>query len=149
MTALRGINSTKRRSATYVLRPAEITKMMRRFRKTGTRPEETIGQILAGLGYKYQLHDSNLPGTPDFIFRTRGKVIFAHGCFWHQHGCRITRQPRTNKQYWIQKFARNKSRDLLVRRQLSVLGWRSLVVWECQLRKATLRRRLATFLESS
>jgi DNA mismatch endonuclease (patch repair protein) len=85
------------------------------------------------------------------VFPRLCAVIFVHGCFWHGHHCaRGARVPKANRAYWVAKVARNKTRDGRVRRALKGLGWRSLVVWECELSNSdTLRRRLSRFLSRS
>jgi DNA mismatch endonuclease (patch repair protein) len=101
------------------------------------------------LGFRYRLHASHLPGTPDLAFARLKKAVFVHGCFWHQHSCkRGQRQPKSNRAYWLPKLANNRKRDLLALRRLRSLGWEALVVWECQLGDSTkLERRLVGFLE--
>jgi DNA mismatch endonuclease (patch repair protein) len=119
-------------------------------RSTNTRPELIVRRLLFALGYRYRLHAADLPGRPDIIFRRRRKVIFVHGCFWHQHpdpACTLRRHPKTNVAYWRPKLKRNRDRD---RQRLKVLtegGWGVLVVWECELRdQPTLARRLTALL---
>jgi DNA mismatch endonuclease (patch repair protein) len=84
----------------------------------------------------YRVNDSSLPGQPDISLQRQKIAIFVHGCFWHQHHCkRGARVPKSNKDYWLPKLHRNVTRDKRVRRELHKLGWRSLVIWECQLRE--------------
>ena len=107
---------------------------MSRVRPTGTRPEMAVRRLVHGLGYRYRLHGRRLPGRPDLVFAGRRKVVFVHGCFWHRHpGCRLARTPKTRVDFWRAKLDGNRERDLLKQRQLRDLGWRSLVVWECEL----------------
>ena len=83
-------------------------------RSTGMRPEMTVRQQLHAEGYRYRLHRRDLPGKPELVFPSRRKVIFVHGCFWHQHadpGCRIARRPQSNREYWLPKLERNAARD--------------------------------------
>jgi DNA mismatch endonuclease (patch repair protein) len=95
------------------------------------------------------LHVRELAGCPDLVFPKRRKVIFVHGCFWHRHGtCKNTRWPKSKLDFWRPKLEQNQRRDKINRRTLSRLGWRVLVVWECQL--SELQRtaaRLRAFLE--
>lgn len=90
-----------------------------------------------------------MPGRPDIVFRPRQKVIFVHGCFWHQHrGCKLARQPKSNLSYWLPKLKGNAQRDLRVRRQLTRDAWSCLVVWECEIKnEARLEGRLRTYLK--
>jgi DNA mismatch endonuclease (patch repair protein) len=91
--------------------------------------------MLHRLGYRYRLHASELPGKPDLAFSSRKAVILVHGCFWHQHKkCREGRVPGSRREYWVPKLTRNVERDAEVRSALKKLGWRVLVVWECELK---------------
>jgi DNA mismatch endonuclease (patch repair protein) len=122
---------------------------MRAVKGRGTAPEIAVQKLLSTFGYRFQLHDSKLPGTPDIVFRRRRKVLFVHGCFWHGHRCkRGDRMPKSNTAYWSAKIARNRVRDIKVRRVLNAAGWKVMTVWECQLRKpAALLARIERFLE--
>jgi DNA mismatch endonuclease (patch repair protein) len=127
---------------------AERAAIMRRIRAKDTGPEMAVRRMVHGMGFRYRLHDGDLPGKPDLVFPGRGKVLFVHGCFWHGHGCRAGRnRPSSNRAYWIPKLDRNKARDVANRRRLRALGWDVLAVWECQLKDPDgLRRRVAKFL---
>ena len=94
------------------------------------------------------LHRRDLPGTPDIVLPGRRKAIFVHGCFWHGHGCRCARLPKSRVEYWGPKIAANRARDGRKAAALRREGWSVACVWECQLRKpAALERRLARFLD--
>lgn len=125
---------------------------MRQIKSTDTSVEKTVRKLIHAMGYRYRLHDRKLPGSPDIIFARRRKVIFVHGCFWHQHSnpdCTDSRLPKSNKDYWIPKLTRTQERDQGNQLMLSELGWKHLVIWECELaEKATLQSRLVEFLES-
>lgn len=85
------------------------------------------------MGYRYRLHQKDLPGNPDLVFSKRRKVIFVHGCFWHHHDCkRGDRKPTANAAYWTAKIARNVERDHASIEALQKAGWHVLVVWECE-----------------
>lgn len=130
------------------LTKAERSERMSRIRNANTKPEMIVRRLVHGMGYRYRLHDRNLPGNPDLVFRPRKKVIFVHGCFWHQHGCRQYRQPRTKTGFWGPKLARNKARDTEVSAMLREQGWSALTVWECQLKRVSyLTERIRRFLE--
>ena len=117
------------------LSPEERSAHMRRIRKVDTKPELTVRRIAHRLGYRFRLHQHDLAGTPDLVFPRLRKVIFVHGCFWHQHDCRLgAKQPSTNTAYWLPKLTRNIERDRLARRRLEDDGWGVLVIWECQTR---------------
>jgi DNA mismatch endonuclease (patch repair protein) len=110
---------------------------MRRIRKTDTRPEMIVRRTVHAMGYRYRLHGTKLPGTPDIVLSRHRKVIFVHGCFWHRHDCPDGRKlPRSNPGYWGPKLKRNKQRDEANLALLRELGWHALVVWECELRMA-------------
>jgi DNA mismatch endonuclease (patch repair protein) len=106
---------------------------MSRIRKVDTRPELVVRTLLTRLGYRYRLHVRSLPGTPDLVFARRKKVIFVHGCFWHQHDCTLgNKQPVTRKEYWLPKLRRNRIRDRASQSALQREGWKILVIWECE-----------------
>ena len=90
---------------------------------------------LSSLGYDFETHVEQLPGTPDIVFHAENKVIFVHGCYWHRHpGCRYATTPKTNTQYWEEKFAANVKRDKRAIESLRDQGWRVLVVWSYEVR---------------
>jgi len=115
-----------------------------------TKPEIAIRRLVHHMGYRYRLHRTDLPGSPDLTFGARKKVIFVHGCFWHAHGCAVGGQGvQTRASYWAAKFARNRKRDGRVLAELAALGWSTLVIWECELRnKMVLETRINAFLSS-
>lgn len=111
---------------------------MGKIRSKNTSPELVVRKLVFSLGYRYRLHRKDLPGKPDLVFPGRKKVIFVHGCFWHQHqnpGCKIARTPKSNKDYWLPKLKRNAERDVRHQRELIELGWDVLVLWECETQK--------------
>lgn len=123
------------------------SRIMAAVKQKDTAPEMVVRRLLHSLGYRYRLHCRNLPGTPDLVFPSRRKIVFVSGCFWHAHRCRRGCAPRSRRQYWLAKFARNKRRDEHARRALRRLGWDVLTVWECQTRQsAKLREQLTNFL---
>jgi DNA mismatch endonuclease (patch repair protein) len=116
------------------LSPERRSALMRRVKQTNTKPEVSIRRLLHHRGFRYLIGDRRLPGTPDLVFPRHKTVVFVHGCFWHGHTCRQGRLPSTNVEYWKPKIARNRARDARKERALKDLGWRVLVVWECQFR---------------
>ena len=121
--------------------------MMRAFKKRDTLPELTVRRIAHRLGYRFRLHSAGLPGTPDLAFPARRKVIFVNGCFWHCHGCKLTRLPASNRAYWVPKLQRNKERDQRNLDRLTSDSWSCLVIWECETKDApALERRISAFL---
>jgi DNA mismatch endonuclease (patch repair protein) len=124
------------------------TENMRRIRSENTKPELAVRTLAHRLGYRFRLHRGDLPGRPDLVFPSRRKVIFVHGCFWHQHqGCVDGRMPKSNTDYWLPKLTNNKKRDSKSRSLLARLGWKCLVIWDCQtIDEKKLRRELKSFL---
>ena len=117
---------------------------------SNTKPELVVRRTLSKLGFRYKLQAKDLPGKPDLVFRNRRKVIFVHGCFWHQHratGCTRVHTPATNTSYWRTKLMKNVKRDEEHERALRQLGWEVMVVWECELADMVqTEQRLALFL---
>lgn len=112
-----------------------------------TAPELAARRLLHALGYRFRLHRKELPGTPDIVFPSRRKVIFVNGCFWHAHGCRIGRPPKSRPEFWLPKLERNRSKDKGNRRKLRRMGWEVLTVWQCQTKfPDRLKSRLISFL---
>jgi DNA mismatch endonuclease (patch repair protein) len=116
------------------LTPEGRSERMSRIRGRDTRPELSLRRALHGLGFRFRLHAATLPGKPDLVFPLWGALVLMHGCFWHaHHGCRIAKIPQSNTAFWLEKFAANRLRDARSVRALRALGWRVVVVRECQL----------------
>ena len=121
--------------------------LMARIGGKNTAPELKVRRLLHSLGYRFRLHRRDLPGTPDIVFPSRRKAIFVNGCFWHAHGCRIGRPPRSRPEYWGPKLARNRARDKRNKADLRAMGWTVLTVWQCQVGKpGVLSTKLLSFL---
>lgn len=121
--------------------------MMRAFKSEDTAPEIAVRRLVYALGYRYRLHRKDLPGSPDVVFAPRMRLIFIHGCFWHFHGCSLTRVPKNNVGYWLPKLERNRARDARNVDALREAGWSCLVIWECEIQsEKELRKRLGQFL---
>ena len=133
------------------LTPERRSKNMAAIKGKDTKPEMTVRRLVHALGYRYRLHRKYLPGKPDLVFASRGKVIFVHGCFWHgceRAGCVDARRPKSNTGYWNPKIEGNKARDQKHQRALEAMGWQVLIVWDCEIRdQPALKRRLVQFLE--
>lgn len=127
------------------------SEVMRRVKGRDTTPERTLRRLLTELGARYRLNRKDLPGSPDIVLPGRRLVLFAHGCFWHGHDCpRGGRVPKTNRDYWLGKVARNRARDATVGAALVEAGWRVETVWECEMKnEAALTGRLAALLDTS
>jgi DNA mismatch endonuclease (patch repair protein) len=111
---------------------------MSRIRGKDTRPELRVRSALHRLGYRFRLNRRDLPGKPDIVLPRYQTVIFVHGCFWHRHpGCRFAYTPKSRVEFWQAKFQRNVERHREVEEELTTLGWRVLVIWECETDSAT------------
>lgn len=119
-----------------VVSPETRSRMMSGIRGRDTRPEVALRRALFAKGFRYRLHPKELPGRPDVVLRKHNAAIFIHGCFWHGHDCALFRLPDTRREFWRQKFEGNRDRDIRVRSELEMLGWRWCEVWECSLRGA-------------
>jgi DNA mismatch endonuclease, patch repair protein len=134
---------------TDTLTKAQRSKLMSKVRGRDTKPEWILRCGLHRLGFRYRLRNSRLPGRPDLVFRKFRAVVFVHGCFWHRHrGCKVASTPKSNVDFWNEKFANTVKRDRRVKRALERSGWRVLVVWECELIDRTVEtvRRVASWL---
>ncbi len=92
-----------------------------------------VRRAVHAAGFRYRLHRADLPGKPDLVFPRYKLVVFVNGCFWHWHGCKRSRMPAANHDYWVRKIGRNVERDQQQRAALSALGWQVVVIWECEL----------------
>ena len=119
---------------TDVLTTAQRQLNMSRIRGKDTKPEMLVRRGLHARGLRYRLHDRKLPGRPDLVFPTHHTAVFIHGCFWHAHGCRLSKLPATRQDFWQQKLEGNAARDKGAIAALKTDGWNVLVVWECALR---------------
>ncbi|CAA2141962.1 very short patch repair endonuclease [Hyphomicrobium sp. ghe19] len=136
------------------LTPEQRSENMSRIRHRDMKPEMVVRRTVHSLGKRFRLHGAyganRLPGKPDLVFAALRKVIFVHGCFWHQHNsnkCQIVRKPRSNNDYWDRKLDGNVQRDARHVNQLKASGWDVLTVWECEVtRPGRLVKRLRSFL---
>ena len=130
--------------------PDSRSRLMSRIGSKHTKPELAVRSLLHRLGYRYRLHRKGLPGRPDLVFIGRRKAIFIHGCFWHGHGCKIGKLPKSNLDFWSDKIERNRERDRANRSGLEQIGWSVEEVWQCELKDyQSLERKLQTFLGPS
>lgn len=106
---------------------------MAQVKSKDTSPEMKVRRAVHRAGFRYALHRKDLPGSPDLVFPRFKLAVFVHGCQWHWHGCKRSRMPATNREYWETKIARNRQRDLDTQDRLSQLGWDWCVLWECEL----------------
>lgn len=126
---------------------------MSRIRARNTGPEWKVRRLVHSKGYRYRLHRKDLPGKPDLVFPKRRKVIFVHGCYWHRHpdpGCKLARLPKSNLEFWLPKLEQNRERDIKNEEKLRSMGWKVLVIWECEISKnSMIEKKITEFLESS
>ena len=121
--------------------------IMRAIKSRDTGPERVVRHALQAIAPGYRLQRRDLPGKPDVAFVSRKLAIFVHGCFWHGHACAQNRRsPKTNAAFWAAKIARNRARDAAALAALRAMGWRALVLWECELGDAGFKGRLRGFL---
>ncbi len=121
--------------------------LMGRVRQKDTGPEQAVASALRSLGAGYRKNVRSLPGSPDFANKSRKWAVFVHGCFWHRHtGCRRATTPKANRDFWLDKFATNRTRDARAICALRRMGFRVAVVWECETTDAA--PRLSKILET-
>lgn len=108
---------------------------MSRIRSKETKPEKIIRSLLHRMGYRFRLYRNDLPGKPDIVLSKYKTVIFVHGCFWHRHkGCKRCTTPSTNREYWLPKLEKNTVKDKEHRKKLTQMGWKTIIVWECEIK---------------
>jgi DNA mismatch endonuclease (patch repair protein) len=117
-----------------VVTPAVRSRMMAGIRGKDTRPELLIRSALHRAGFRFRLHQANLPGKPDLVLPRYHAAIFVHGCFWHGHDCHLFRWPKTREAFWREKIGRNVARDRKQLADLAGAGWRIAVIRECALK---------------
>ncbi|NKQ13270.1 very short patch repair endonuclease [Pseudomonas sp. SST3] len=117
----------------HVSSSASRSEIMRSVKRAHTGPEIRVRQALYALGLRFRLHRRDLPGSPDIVLPRFRTAVFVHGCFWHRHlNCRYATTPKSRQDYWLPKFEANVERDARKEAQLQNLGWRVLVIWECE-----------------
>lgn len=114
---------------------AARSRNMAAIRGKDTKPEMLVRSWVHRRGFRFRLHAKGMPGSPDLVLARHRTVVFVHGCFWHSHGCSNSVVPQTRREFWVEKLGRNVARDAKNFRELTELGWRVFVVWECDLRK--------------
>lgn len=127
--------------------PEERSKNMSKIRSTNTKPEELVRKYLFAHGFRYRKNDKRLPGKPDIVLSKYRTVIFVNGCFWHMHNCSRSRLPKSNLEYWKPKIKRNIERDLENYKALKDMGWKVVVIWECELKKSVREEKLTSLIQ--
>jgi DNA mismatch endonuclease (patch repair protein) len=125
------------------------SQIMSRIRGYDTKPELIVRSIVHRMGYRFRLHLEDLPGNPDIVLPRHNKVIFIHGCFWHGHrGCQRSKRPATNVVFWQEKLDKNIQRDKRQQKELRKLGWKYLVIWQCEMNRPNrIRKKIKRFLD--
>ena len=126
---------------------------MSRIKSRDTTPEMIVRRLLFSMGYRYRVNAKELPGKPDIVFTRKRKAIFVHGCFWHRHSaCRYTTMPKTNTDFWKNKFERTQERDKENCQSLKAMNWDYLIIWECtvkEIKTSSLKKQLYEFLDGN
>ena len=110
------------------------SRMMAGIRGKNTKPELVIRSALHRRGFRFRLHQKNLPGKPDLVFPKHRAVILVHGCFWHGHDCHLFKWPKTRQVFWRDKINSNIARDKKHLVALVEAGWRVATIWECAMK---------------
>ena len=112
------------------------SRNMSAIKSKNTKPEIFVRKLLHSMGYRFRLHKKDLPGSPDIVLPKYKTVIFVHGCFWHRHqNCKYASNPKTRIEFWEKKFKENIERDKKTQEKLKNLGWKTKIVWECEIKK--------------
>ena len=115
------------------------SRNMSAIKSKNTKPEIAVRKLLHSMGYRFRLHRKDLPGSPDIVLPKYKTAIFVHGCFWHRHeNCKYATTPKTRSAFWESKFNENIRRDRTNQNNLIKLGWKVLVIWECDLKSTNI-----------
>lgn len=132
-----------------MLQKSKRSSIVGKIKAKNTGPERLVRAFLHSLDYRYRIHVASLPGRPDIVFPLRRKAIFINGCFWHGHFCAHgSIQSKTNTQFWHEKIEKNILRDKRVLAELEALGWKTLTLWECDLKRGQWIEVVIGFLEN-
>lgn len=124
------------------------SRNMSHIRSKDTKPEEAVRKYLFSQGFRYRKNVKALPGCPDIVLPKYRVAIFVNGCFWHKHDCPRFVWPSSNKDYWVPKILKNVERDSKNHVELEKQGWRVLVIWECELKKAVFENTMQNTIKS-
>jgi DNA mismatch endonuclease, patch repair protein len=133
------------------LTPEKRSWNMSRIRSKNTKPEKAVRSLLHKSGYRFRIHRKDLPGNPDIVLPKFKTVVFVHGCFWHRHeNCKYAYTPKSRQEFWKKKFEVNIKRDLKNRNELECLGWKVVIIWECELKNLTfVKDKIESFLKKN
>ena len=115
------------------------SEIMSRIRSKNTKPELAVRKYLSSKGFRYRLHDKNLPGKPDIVLKKHSTVIQVRGCFWHGHSCKLANYPKTNRKYWKNKIDNNRKRDKKNDKLIKKMGYKLIIVNECKITKKKIK----------
>jgi DNA mismatch endonuclease, patch repair protein len=116
-----------------IISPSARSRLMSKISGKNTKPELAVRKAAHALGFRFRIHRTDLPGSPDIVFSSKNTAILVHGCYWHRHrGCKYCYTPKSNVEFWKQKFKKNVARDKQVRKELEQRGWRVVIIWECE-----------------
>jgi DNA mismatch endonuclease (patch repair protein) len=124
------------------------SRIMSRVHSYDTKPELIVRSIIHRMGYRFRVHQDKLPGSPDIVLTRHKKVVFVHGCFWHGHKhCSRAKRPSSNESFWNLKLDKNIERDKNQQKELRRMGWRYLIIWQCEINKLdSLKQKISNFL---
>jgi DNA mismatch endonuclease (patch repair protein) len=126
------------------------SEIMKKIRSKDTKPEMIVRKFLTSRKIRYRLHSKELPGCPDIVVRKKKMAIFINGCFWHGHGCKLSKIPMSNQEYWKRKIEANMERDLSSLEKIKDIGWFPIVLWECEVKnELILEERLRGVLDEA
>lgn len=112
---------------------------MSRIRSQDTKPEMLVRKFLFANGFRYRIHVKSLPGNPDIVLPKYKTIIFINGCFWHGHsGCKYFVVPKTRTEFWLSKIQKNISNDFVNHNKLEQLGYKIIVIWECDVKNKSI-----------
>ncbi|KGQ70013.1 hypothetical protein OA57_08035 [Chelonobacter oris] len=124
---------------TDIFSPKKRSEIMSKVKSKNTKPEILVGTFLFSKGFRYRKNDKRYTDVPDIVLPKYKTVIFVHGCFWHGHTCPRGNLPSSNREFWQEKITKNKKRDVRSCNSLEDLGFKVIVIWECELKNKTLR----------
>ena len=125
--------------------PEARSQNMSKIRSKDTKPEVWLRKKLFSRGFRYRKNVNNVPGHPDVWLAKYHTAVFVHGCFWHRHeGCKYAYMPKSRVEFWSEKFQKNMERDRIVQAELAELGLKTLIVWECTVKRMMKDEEMAT-----
>jgi DNA mismatch endonuclease (patch repair protein) len=130
-----------------VVNASTRSRMMAGIRPSNTKPERLVRSALHRRGLRFARSSLGLVGQPDAVLPRWRVAVFVNGCFWHLHGCKLSKLPTSNPEFWSAKLLANQIRDSRNVAALVGTGWRVLCVWECALRGADAKNWFGQWME--